>query len=172
MKYISTVASCRTEELSGDNSLNFYWLSLNQPCFWTDEGGLFMFRYQGSCCCILFVLYLMYVGVFSRDSRVCSGSNRVSLYSCVLIWSLSFVVFLSVVHQGVVFVFVVVVVTRPIIPAIVRAILGDGHRCCAGSHRSGDGPRRRTKTLPLPASSWRQSRRSGTQSHVVRRVNS
>ena len=107
MKYISTVASCRTEELSGDNSLNFYWLSLNQPCFWTDEGGLFMFRYQGSCCCILFVLYLMYVGVFSRDSRVCSGSNRASLHSCVLIWSLSFVVFLSVVHQGVVFVFVV-----------------------------------------------------------------
>ena len=38
LKYISTVASCRTEELSGDNSLNFYWLSLNQPCFWTDEG--------------------------------------------------------------------------------------------------------------------------------------
>ena len=38
MKYISTVASCRTEELSGDNSLNFYWLSLDQPCFWTDEG--------------------------------------------------------------------------------------------------------------------------------------
>ena len=35
---MSTVASCRTEELSGDNSLNFYWLSLNQPCFWTDEG--------------------------------------------------------------------------------------------------------------------------------------
>ena len=38
LKCISTVASCRTEELSGDNSLNFYWLSLNQPCFWTDEG--------------------------------------------------------------------------------------------------------------------------------------
>ena len=35
-RYISTVASCRTEELSGDNSLNFYWLSLNQPCCWTD----------------------------------------------------------------------------------------------------------------------------------------
>ena len=37
LKYISTVALCQTEELSGDNSLNFYWLALNQPCFWTDD---------------------------------------------------------------------------------------------------------------------------------------
>ena len=48
LKYISTVASCRTEELSGDNSLNFYWLSLNQPCFWTDDG-------VGSCFGIKFL---------------------------------------------------------------------------------------------------------------------
>ena len=36
LKCISTAASCRTKELSGDNSLNFYLLCLNQPCFWTD----------------------------------------------------------------------------------------------------------------------------------------
>ena len=101
LKYISTVASCRTEELSGDNSLNFYWLSLNQPCFWTDEGGCSCFGIKVHAAA--FVLCYFFYTPFSFHA-IREYAVKVILHFCICVcWfvlCLSSFLFLSSIKES------------------------------------------------------------------------
>ena len=101
LKYISTVASCQTEELSGDNSLNFYWLSLNQPCFWTDEGVYSCFGIEvHAAAFVLFYFYCMSLSF--RAIHEYAVEVLLHLYICVFWFGLclSSSLFLSSVKES------------------------------------------------------------------------
>ena len=88
LKHISTVASCRTE-LSGDNSLNFYWLSLNQPWFWTD--GVVCSCFGIKCLADAFIVFYFYCASFSF--HVMRGNKyalEVLLYNFILAYLFAF----------------------------------------------------------------------------------
>ena len=100
---MSTVASCRTEELSGDNSLNFYWLSLNQPCFWTDDVVCSCFGIK--CRADAFVVVYCYCVSFSfRGMRGNKYALEVFLYDfisvCLFAFCCSSCLFLSTVEKS------------------------------------------------------------------------
>ena len=81
--FISTVALCQTEELSGDNSLNFYWPSLNQPCFWTDGVVCSCFGIKGHANAnALIVFYFYYMSLSFRVVRD-KYAVEVILYYCI-----------------------------------------------------------------------------------------
>ena len=85
LKYISTVALCQTEELSGDNSPNFYWLSLNQPCFWTDVVVWSCLCIKGHATAFIVFYFFYYTSLSFRVGRV-KYAVEVILYYCIHVY--------------------------------------------------------------------------------------